>query len=1200
MRRLRWLGEALTVLVLLALATAIGLWWWTGTQSSLDWAWQRYAQPQGLSGEQVTGSLREGLRAQRLTWSQDGLTAQVRAADIGWQPLDLLLQQRLHLTHLRAAEVRVEDHRPATASPPPGSLSLPLPVTIDDIDVSQLAWHGTATVEVSGLSAHYRYAGGEHQLELRNAGLARGRYQGEARLRDMAPMALHATLRGHVEAPVPGRAQPLRLVVQASAEGPLADFAIQGSLRPMEAGAHLPGPAGQSPRADLTARLTPWQRPLVPQAQAQLQHIDLAALWPQAPQTQLDGRLDWRPDRDGNWRLAVDLTNARPGPWDRGQLPVSRLQGQGEWRSQGDSGTGLVREFVADLGGGRVQGRGEWLGNDTWRLRSSVQGVRPGALHTALGTAPISGRMDVDGRGATAAFEVDLRAAASAGPATAPPGVQQLQARGRWDGRRLFLPALTLRAADAVLEGAIDLEPAARAGQGQLALRAPGLSARAEGLLEPSRGQGTLELEVARLAQAQAWLQRLPGVPAALPTALAGIEGDGRLTAQWQGGWRAPTLQGRLQAQATQATRRLAIDLGGQATASAPTQWQARVDALRLTLRETALAPGDWTLNLQRPMPLRITGTRIDTGPGQASLTAPVRGGPSQATLAWEPVHWGGGELLTTGRLKGLPMAWLALVGHVPPTGDLVFDGQWDARLGADLRLRAALSRASGDINLLAQTPEGRPARVTAGIREARLALDSDGDAVNLKLRWDSERAGTLDAQVSSRLVRGGPSGWHWPQDAALSGQLQARLPRMAVWSLLAPPGWRIRGSLEADLTIAGTRSDPQLRGPLRADDLGLRSVVDGVALQDGRLRARLDTRRLIVDELLLHGAAGGGTLRATGEAAWAGLPGAGGDTGLRASLTTTLDRLRASVRADRELTVSGTATATLDRQQATLTGDLRVDRARIVLPEQAAPQLGSDVTVRNLPPGVSMGPSAERTAGARALRIAVNVALGDDVRVQGRGATARLRGAVQVTGTSLSQPSLAGTIEIAEGEYLAFGQRLDIERGILRFTGAADNPALDVLAVRTNPQQRVGVQVTGRAQSPVVRLYAEPDLPEAEKLSWLVLGRSSAAGGAEAALLQEAALAMLARQAGVGRGGPGIAGRLGLDELSVRRDGTQGAAVSLGKRFASNFYAAYERSLSGAMGTLRVFYDLTARLTLRGEAGERSGVDLIYTLSFD
>jgi translocation and assembly module TamB len=280
------------------------------------------------------------------------------------------------------------------------------------------------------------------------------------------------------------------------------------------------------------------------------------------------------------------------------------------------------------------------------------------------------------------------------------------------------------------------------------------------------------------------------------------------------------------------------------------------------------------------------------------------------------------------------------------------------------------------------------------------------------------------------------------------------------------------------------------------------------------------------------------------------------------------------------------------------------VDRARIVLPDEAAPKLGEDVVVRNLPPGVSLGqePGREQqpARSGRAVELAINLDLGNDFRVQGRGIETRLTGSLVAAGDSVTEPRLTGVIRTVGGEYRAYGQRLDIERGVLRFTGPVDNPALDILAVRPRLAQRVGVQVTGTAQAPFVRLYAEPDLPEAEKLAWLVLGRPAAAGGAETALLQSAALALLQRRAGGGGSGRGPAALLGLDELGFRRDGADGPAVTLGKRLGRNLYASYERSLSGTLGTLFVFYDLSQRLTVRGQAGERSAVDLIFTFAYD
>ncbi|RYY71345.1 MAG: DUF490 domain-containing protein, partial [Comamonadaceae bacterium] len=314
--------------------------------------------------------------------------------------------------------------------------------------------------------------------------------------------------------------------------------------------------------------------------------------------------------------------------------------------------------------------------------------------------------------------------------------------------------------------------------------------------------------------------------------------------------------------------------------------------------------------------------------------------------------------------------------------------------------------------------------------------------------------------------------------------------------------------------------------------------------------------------------------------------------------------QLRASIRSDRQLTISGPLQARMDASGTTVTGKLKIDRARIQIPDETAPRLGEDVLVRNAP-GLPTSEQERRekprpepsNASTRTLTLTVSIDLGPDFRVAGRGVDTRLAGTVEVAGRSVAQPQLTGIVRTVGGTYNGYGQRMTIERGELRFLGPADNPALDVLAIRPNTDQRVGVQITGRAQSPHIELYSEAGLSQAETLSWLVLGRSSAGGGAETALLQRAAAALIADKRG--SSGKGIAGNLGLDDVSVR-DGGNGAVVRLGKRFADNFYAAYERSMSGAMGTLYLFFDVSRRLTVRAEAGERTGIDLIFTFAFD
>jgi translocation and assembly module TamB len=399
------------------------------------------------------------------------------------------------------------------------------------------------------------------------------------------------------------------------------------------------------------------------------------------------------------------------------------------------------------------------------------------------------------------------------------------------------------------------------------------------------------------------------------------------------------------------------------------------------------------------------------------------------------------------------------------------------------------------------------------------------------------------------------------------------------------------------------------------ARDMAVRSAVDGIDFSNGLLRLQIEGQHIEIAEFTLQGAGGavGGQLLATGSVDWLpGTPGSPIASRLSVELDAKAEALRVTSRPDQRLVVSGNLAARLIDTRLVLRGILLADQALFVLPEDNTPKLGSDVVVKR---GKSVSSKANQTAEkppARPVQTLIpdlNIVLdpGPNFQVQGHGIKTRLTGllTLQAEGRD-APPRLTGELHTASGTYRAYGQSLRIEDGTLRFAGVYDNPALDIRAVRPNLSQVVGVEVRGTAQSPVIRLYSDPDLPEAEKLSWLVLGRSSANGGAETALLQQAALALLA-----GRGvapTEGIGKAFGLDEVSLGQiattnlDGTTGteATVRLGKRISRDFYVAYERGLAGTLGTFYVFYDLSRRFTLRGESGIQNAVDLIFTTRFD
>ncbi|MEQ1804565.1 MAG: translocation/assembly module TamB domain-containing protein, partial [Burkholderiaceae bacterium] len=176
-------------------------------------------------------------------------------------------------------------------------------------------------------------------------------------------------------------------------------------------------------------------------------------------------------------------------------------------------------------------------------------------------------------------------------------------------------------------------------------------------------------------------------------------------------------------------------------------------------------------------------------------------------------------------------------------------------------------------------------------------------------------------------------------------------------------------------------------------------------------------------------------------------------------------------------------------------------------------------------------------------------------------------------------------------------GQKLSIDRGELTFTGAAENPRLDIIATRPNLEQVVGVAVTGTALNPRVRLFSDPEMADIDKLSWLVLGRGSdGLGRTDMALLQRAALGLLA---GEGTGPTDqLINAVGLDEVSFRQ--TEGevreTVVSLGKQLGRRWYVGYERSLNATTGNWQLIYRIAQRLTLRAQSGLDNSLDAIWT----
>lgn len=616
---------------------------------------------------------------------------------------------------------------------------------------------------------------------------------------------------------------------------------------------------------------------------------------------------------------------------------------------------------------------------------------------------------------------------------------------------------------------------------------------------------------------------------------------------------------------------------------------------------------GRYAFDLQAPVPLRVQGA---PGSGIAGLAAPDKiafngavirlpsGSISIDTLTKNGPRWS-----SRGHADNVPLTWL---GQLSPAvrenarGDLTLGAQWALDLRAPLAAGGApaldgnvrVFRERGDAILGGDTP------VPLGLRQFEARAEVVGSALRVRFDLDGTRTGRAQVEANAQLLGG-----RLERDSPLRMSANADMPSIA-WlaGLSGQPGLELDGALQLALLGGGTIGTPSLNGSVNGDNLAVRWAEQGVRLQNGQLRAQLAGDQLNLQRLAFQGRQGSAT--AEGFLRFSsGLAGA--------ELRLTADKLEALSRPDRTVVLSGQASLIRNSERFALEGRFRADRALIELAPQGRPTMSDDVIV--LGRGGAK-PTASNAEKEMPLTVDLRADLGDDFRLRGMGIDATLAGNVRLRKTGARPPSVNGTIRALEGTYAAYGQRLAIERAVMTFSGPYDNPALDILAVRKRPEGEqlsdanveAGVQVRGTAQSPQARLVSTPNVPDSEKLSWLVLGHGNeGTSTSEKDVLAAAASALLSGKGGSGGIGSKLKSSLGVDELGLKQasgqaTGLEGTVVTVGKRISSRAYLSFEQGATTASSLVRLRYKLTPRISLQFQTGTNTALDVLYSWAFD
>ena len=486
------------------------------------------------------------------------------------------------------------------------------------------------------------------------------------------------------------------------------------------------------------------------------------------------------------------------------------------------------------------------------------------------------------------------------------------------------------------------------------------------------------------------------------------------------------------------------------------------------------------------------------------------------------------------------------------------------------------------------------------------------------------EMSGELSATSSADALISRLAPWR--------GRLRLNMPDIAWVGPLLGAGWQLGGQLSGEARLDGSPAQPRISGDWRGEGLAVRALDQGMRLERGKLLLELAVgadgeQRLHVRELSFESEQQPmpralALAPGTDVAALSGRPGrveASGELRFGSNdgvLNVRAERLGVTQRPDQWTLLSGTAELKLAAGMLDIAGKIRFDAGYWQLAKAGAPQLSDDVFVRRA------GGAAKKDAAAiRLLSIDVEADLGRNFHFRGAGVESRLVGTVRIQSDGTGIPRATGSIRTRDGLFDAYGQKLEIERGILNFHGLIDNPGLNIRAVRANLPVEAGVEVTGTAKRPLVRLVSDPEVPDAEKLSWLVLGHGpDQQGGKDSSVLLAAAQTILGGQ----DGGPlkAVQRQLGIDEFGISSgtlsgsgrplssrvasssgfgssDTTTDQIISIGKRLSSTMVISYDQSLSNAGSVVKLTVNLGRNFSLIGRAGSDTGIDLLWNYRF-
>ncbi|MCL7945047.1 translocation/assembly module TamB domain-containing protein [Marinobacter sp. ATCH36] len=496
---------------------------------------------------------------------------------------------------------------------------------------------------------------------------------------------------------------------------------------------------------------------------------------------------------------------------------------------------------------------------------------------------------------------------------------------------------------------------------------------------------------------------------------------------------------------------------------------------------------------------------------------------------------------------------------------------RWDASLNADIRLVMTDSGPDGEVSV-----DAGAGKFEVMVRDEWQSLGYDTFTTGLRLKpeiaeltvqlkgpelGDLSVSMAVDPNDSERDVNGQfrVQGLNIAMAAVFAG-LEVVEGELNGEGTLSGP--LLKPAVNGEIALTGGRiSDPQL--PIPLEDMVVSLELNGYSADlSGRWRSNERST---------------GNLK--GVLDWSGEP--------SVEVNVTGDRLPFSYDPYARVELVPDITITYGGGDLAVTGRLEVPRGEIEireLPAQAVSVSEDEVIVG----------AEQEEGGLRSLNMDVTVVVGDDqVSFNGFGVTGNLEGTLRIG----NDMDTRGELRLVDGQYEAYGQELELRRARLLFVGPLTEPYLDIEAIRRVDTVVAGIRLSGPVSAPQTEVFSEPEMPQTDALSYVILGRAPQSRGDEGQM-SRAAISLGLTQAN--KVTQGLGEEIGIRNLMLEAEGSgdESAVVASG-------YLTDELSIRYGVGifepitTVALRYDLGRYFYLEAASGLAASLDIFYTRDF-